>query len=64
MLTAERRQVILEQLRRDGKVIAVELSAALAVSPDTVRRDLQELATRPRRRAASGIGRSPLRGAA
>lgn len=44
MLTAERRQEILERLRRDGKVVAVELSAALAVSPDTVRRDLQELA--------------------
>ena len=43
MLTAERRQVILEQLRRDGKVAAAELSVALAVSPDTVRRDLQEL---------------------
>ena len=44
MLTEERRQVILEQLRRDGKVVAAELSSSLAVSPDTVRRDLRELA--------------------
>ena len=43
MLTEERRQVILEQLRHDGKVVATELSASLAVSPDTVRRDLREL---------------------
>jgi DeoR/GlpR family transcriptional regulator of sugar metabolism len=44
MLTEERRQVILERLRSDGKVVAAELSASLAVSPDTVRRDLRELA--------------------
>jgi DeoR/GlpR family transcriptional regulator of sugar metabolism len=44
MLTEERRQLILERLSRDGKVVAAELSASLAVSPDTVRRDLQELA--------------------
>src|SRR5689334_2830936 len=44
MLTAERRQAILELLRRDGKVVAADLSSSLAVSPDTVRRDLRELA--------------------
>jgi DeoR/GlpR family transcriptional regulator of sugar metabolism len=44
MLTAERRQYILEALRRDGKVLATELSAALNVSEDTIRRDLRELA--------------------
>jgi DeoR/GlpR family transcriptional regulator of sugar metabolism len=44
MLSEERRQLILEQLQRDGKVVAAELSASLAVSPDTVRRDLRELA--------------------
>jgi DeoR/GlpR family transcriptional regulator of sugar metabolism len=43
VLTAERRQTILELLQRDGKVVAADLSAALAVSPDTVRRDLREL---------------------
>jgi DeoR/GlpR family transcriptional regulator of sugar metabolism len=44
MLTEERRQVILERLRSDGRVVAAELSSTLAVSPDTVRRDLRELA--------------------
>ncbi|GAB4190802.1 MAG: DeoR/GlpR family DNA-binding transcription regulator [Roseiflexaceae bacterium] len=44
VLTAERRQFILDQLRRDGKVLASELSSALAVSEDTIRRDLRELA--------------------
>ncbi len=44
MLTEERRQVILERLRRDGRVVAAEVSSSLAVSPDTVRRDLRELA--------------------
>jgi DeoR/GlpR family transcriptional regulator of sugar metabolism len=44
MLTAERRQVILTRLERDGKVVASELVAALGVSEDTVRRDLRELA--------------------
>jgi DeoR/GlpR family transcriptional regulator of sugar metabolism len=44
MLTEERRQLILERLRSDGKVVAAELSSALDVSPDTVRRDLRELA--------------------
>jgi DeoR/GlpR family transcriptional regulator of sugar metabolism len=44
MLTAERRQVILDRLGRDGKVVASELVATLGVSQDTVRRDLRELA--------------------
>jgi DeoR/GlpR family transcriptional regulator of sugar metabolism len=44
MLPAERRQLILDSLSREGKVVATALSAALAVSHDTIRRDLQELA--------------------
>ncbi len=44
MLAEERRHAILERLRSDGKVVAAELSPALNVSPDTVRRDLSELA--------------------
>jgi DeoR/GlpR family transcriptional regulator of sugar metabolism len=44
MLTAERRQHILATLQHDGKVLASELSAALGVSEDTIRRDLRELA--------------------
>ncbi|MBE9016399.1 DeoR family transcriptional regulator [Chroococcidiopsis sp. CCALA 051] len=44
MLTAERRQYILDILRRDKKVLSSELSTALNVSEDTIRRDLRELA--------------------
>ncbi|MBD2304608.1 DeoR/GlpR transcriptional regulator [Chroococcidiopsis sp. FACHB-1243] len=44
MLTAERRQYILDILRRDQKVLSSELSTALNVSEDTIRRDLRELA--------------------
>jgi DeoR/GlpR family transcriptional regulator of sugar metabolism len=46
MLTTERRQSILEQLGRDGRVVASELVASLGVSDDTVRRDLRDLAER------------------
>lgn len=44
MLKEERQQHLLNALKRDGKVIAVEISAALNVSEDTIRRDLNELA--------------------
>jgi DeoR/GlpR family transcriptional regulator of sugar metabolism len=44
MLTAERRRSIMYTLQRDGKVHASELSRALHVSEDTIRRDLRELA--------------------
>ncbi|PSB01499.1 DeoR/GlpR family DNA-binding transcription regulator [Merismopedia glauca] len=44
MLTAERRQFILDLLGRDKKVLSSELSAVLKVSEDTIRRDLRELA--------------------
>jgi len=44
MLTAERRELILGKLAREGKLVAIELGVTLGVSPDTVRRDLQELA--------------------
>jgi DeoR/GlpR family transcriptional regulator of sugar metabolism len=44
MLTEERRDLILNRLERDGKIVAADLSAELDVSPDTVRRDLRELA--------------------
>ncbi|GAC1397021.1 MAG: DeoR/GlpR family DNA-binding transcription regulator [Ktedonobacteraceae bacterium] len=45
MLTAERRRSIMQILQRDGQVLASELSKALHVSEDTIRRDLNELAT-------------------
>jgi DeoR/GlpR family transcriptional regulator of sugar metabolism len=43
LLTAERRQAILDRLTNDGKVVASELVITLGVSEDTVRRDLKEL---------------------
>jgi DeoR/GlpR family transcriptional regulator of sugar metabolism len=43
VLTAERRQAILDRLTTDGKVVASELVITLGVSEDTVRRDLKEL---------------------
>lgn len=44
VLAAERRDHILQALRQRGRVLASELSESLAVSPDTIRRDLDELA--------------------
>src|SRR5215207_3172623 len=44
LLSAERRQAILDALGRDGKVVAARLVEELGVSEDTVRRDLRELA--------------------
>jgi DeoR/GlpR family transcriptional regulator of sugar metabolism len=44
MLAAERRQLILDRLSREGRVVAAEVGDALGVSHDTVRRDLHELA--------------------
>jgi DeoR/GlpR family transcriptional regulator of sugar metabolism len=44
MLTRQRKQLILEVLRREGQVIAKRLSRELGLSEDTIRRDLRELA--------------------
>jgi DeoR/GlpR family transcriptional regulator of sugar metabolism len=44
LLAEERRERIVEVLRREGKVTASALSQALAVSDDTIRRDLDLLA--------------------
>ncbi|QNM96018.1 DeoR/GlpR family DNA-binding transcription regulator [Chitinimonas koreensis] len=44
MFASERRQSILDALTRDGRVEVGLLAAALAVSEDTVRRDLKALA--------------------
>jgi DeoR/GlpR family transcriptional regulator of sugar metabolism len=43
MLTDERRTLILDRLRTQGRVLATDLSAELDVSSDTIRRDLREL---------------------
>jgi DeoR/GlpR family transcriptional regulator of sugar metabolism len=43
-LPEERRELILDELSRNGKVVAKELSSRYGVSEDTIRRDLDELA--------------------
>ena len=44
MLPQERQQWILDRLRQSGRGVAVELAMEFAVSEDSVRRDLRELA--------------------
>ena len=44
MLTSHRKQQILSLLKRNGQVIAKEVSQSMGVSEDTIRRDLRELA--------------------
>jgi len=44
VLTNQRKQHILELLRRAGQVVARDLSSELGLSEDTIRRDLRELA--------------------
>ena len=44
MLTSQRKQHLLDVLRRDGQIIAKTLSQTLGLSEDTIRRDLRELA--------------------
>ena len=46
VMGAERRRLILDLLRAEGKVLAAELAAEFRCSPDTIRRDLDELARR------------------
>ena len=44
MLAVQRRDWLLDRLRRDGRLVAKDLAVELAVSEDSVRRDLRELA--------------------
>jgi len=44
MLTSQRKQLIREKLAAEGQVLSKDLSAHFAVSEDTIRRDLRELA--------------------
>jgi DeoR/GlpR family transcriptional regulator of sugar metabolism len=44
MLAAERRDLLVTRLRRDGKLVARDLAQELGLSEDSVRRDLRELA--------------------
>jgi DeoR/GlpR family transcriptional regulator of sugar metabolism len=43
MLAAARKELLLERLARDGKIVAKEIAAELGLSEDSVRRDLREL---------------------
>lgn len=45
MLTAQRKQLLLARLARDGQIVAKRLSEELEMSEDTIRRDLRELAS-------------------
>lgn len=45
MLTSERKSLIAERLRRDGRLIARSLAEELDLSEDTIRRDLREMAS-------------------
>ena len=44
MLTAQRKQHLMDLLRRDGRLVARTLSSQFKVSEDTIRRDLREMA--------------------
>jgi DeoR/GlpR family transcriptional regulator of sugar metabolism len=44
MLAAQRRDLLLDRLRRDGRIIAKDLAAELGMSEDSIRRDLRDLA--------------------
>jgi DeoR/GlpR family transcriptional regulator of sugar metabolism len=44
VLTSQRKQFILEVLKKEGQVVAKTLSQQLELSEDTIRRDLRELA--------------------
>lgn len=44
MLTSQRKAALLALLDRDGRIVAKDVADAMAVSEDTIRRDLRELA--------------------
>ncbi len=44
MLTTQRKQYLMDVLRREGQIVAKTQSEALGLSEDTIRRDLRELA--------------------
>ena len=44
MLTTHRKKLILSLLKKNGQVVAKEISQQMKVSEDTIRRDLRELA--------------------
>jgi DeoR/GlpR family transcriptional regulator of sugar metabolism len=44
MLAAQRRDLLLDRLRTDGRLVAKDLATELGVSEDSVRRDLRDMA--------------------
>ena len=54
MLTQQRKQLLLDRLAKDGRIIAKDVSAELALSEDTIRRDLRELASEGRLQRVHG----------
>ena len=44
MLAAQRKELLLDRLRVDGRLVAKDLAAELGMSEDSIRRDLRELA--------------------
>ncbi|WP_305825717.1 DeoR/GlpR family DNA-binding transcription regulator [Massilia brevitalea] len=44
MLTSQRKLLLLDLLKRDGKIVAKDVALQLDISEDTVRRDLRKLA--------------------
>ncbi|WP_181240311.1 DeoR/GlpR family DNA-binding transcription regulator [Enterobacter ludwigii] len=54
MLTTQRKQLILEKLEAEGQVQSKALSTLFAVSEDTIRRDLRELAAEGRLQRVHG----------
>jgi DeoR/GlpR family transcriptional regulator of sugar metabolism len=43
MLAAARKELLLDRLRRDGRIVAKDMAAELGLSEDSIRRDLREL---------------------
>lgn len=43
MLAAARKDLLLDRLRRDGRIVAKDIAAELGLSEDSIRRDLREL---------------------
>ena len=54
MLTSQRKQYLLDILKRDGQLIAKTISQTLGLSEDTIRRDLRELAAEGRLQRVHG----------
>lgn len=65
MLREERQYYILERLRSDGRIQTLDLSRALQISEDTLRRDLRDLAAAGKLQRVHGgaLPRSPSVGA-